>query len=96
MKNFFNFNKEDLDIFLTQANETSLSLFKQGNDFIDEYVTTNELSKKDKLKDIELMIEHFVKEERYEDCALLVKIKNKIKKYYDKQTELLLKNIKYE
>jgi len=42
------------------------------------------------------MIEHFVKEERYEDCALLVKIKNKIKKYYDKQTELLLKNIKYE
>ena len=37
------------------------------------------------------MIEHFVKEERYEDCALLVKIKNKIKKYYDKQTELLLK-----
>ena len=31
------------------------------------------------------MIEAFVEEERYEDCALLVKIKNKIKKHYNKQ-----------
>ena len=31
------------------------------------------------------MIEHFQEEERYEDCALLVKIKNKIIKYYKKQ-----------
>jgi hypothetical protein len=30
------------------------------------------------------MIEHFVEEERYEDCALLVKIKDKVKKYYKK------------
>ena len=42
------------------------------------------MSKKDKLKDIELMIEHFVEEERYEDCALLVKVKNKIIKFYEK------------
>ena len=30
------------------------------------------------------MIEAFVEEERYEDCALLVKVKNKIKKHYKK------------
>ena len=39
---------------------------------------------KDKLKDLELMIEAFVEEERYEDCALLVKIKNKVIKHYEK------------
>ena len=78
-------DKEDIEKFLKQANETSLALFKKNNDFINEYVETPEMSKKDKLKDIELMIEHFVEEERYEDCALLVKIKDKIKKHYEKQ-----------
>ena len=78
-------DKEDIQKFLTQANETSLKLFKQSDDFINEYVRTPEMSKKDKLKDIELMIEAFVEEERYEDCAILVKIKDKIKEYYNKQ-----------
>ena len=77
--------KEDIEKFLKQANETSLALFKRNNDFIDDYVTTKDLRYKDKLRDIELMIEAFVEEERYEDCALLVKIKDKIKKYYNKQ-----------
>ena len=78
-------DKDDIQKFLTQANETSLALFKKNDDFIDDYVETPEMSKKDKLKDIELMIEAFVEEERYEDCALLVKIKNKIIKNYKKQ-----------
>ena len=78
-------DKDDIQKFLTQANETSLALFKKNDDFIDDYVRTPEMSKKDKLKDIELMIEAFVEEERYEDCALLVKIKNKIIKNYKKQ-----------
>ena len=78
-------DKEDIEKFLKQANETSLALFKRNNDFIDDYVTTKDLTYKDKLRDIELMIEAFVEEERYEDCALLVKIKDKIKKYYNKQ-----------
>ena len=78
-------DKNDIEKFLKQANETSLALFKKNDDFINEYVRTPEMSKKDKLKDIELMIEAFVEEERYEDCALLVKIKNKIKKHYKKQ-----------
>ena len=42
------------------------------------------MSKKDKLKDLDIMIESFVEEERYEDCALLVKIKEKVIKYYEK------------
>ena len=78
-------DKEDIQKFLKQANETSLALFKKNDDFVDEYIKTKDLTCKDKLKDIELMIEAFVEEERYEDCALLVKIKDKIKKYYNKQ-----------
>tara|TARA_B100000287_G_scaffold391396_1_gene403013 strand:- start:265 stop:858 length:594 start_codon:yes stop_codon:yes gene_type:complete len=77
-------DKADIQKFLTQANETSLALFKKNNDFIKDYVETSEMTKKDKLKDLELMIEAFVEEERYEDCALLVKIKNKVIKFYEK------------
>jgi len=91
---FFSFqirDKKDINNFVKEANETSLSLFKKNDDFIEDYVKTTEMSKKEKLTDIELMIEYFVEEERYEDCALLVKIKDKIKKYYKK-----LKSKKYE
>ena len=77
-------DKDDIQKFLTQANETSLALFKKNKDFIKDYVETNEMSAKDKVKDLDLMIEAFVEEERYEDCALLVKIKNKVIKHYKK------------
>ena len=89
IQNFmFNFqikDKNDIQKFLTEANETSLALFKKNKDFITDYVETNEMSYKDKLKDLEIMIDTFVEEERYEDCALLVKIKNKVIKHYKKQ-----------
>ena len=75
-------DKEDIEKFLVQANETSLALFKKSDDFVNDYVETKEMSSKDKLKDLDLMIEAFVEEERYEDCALLVKIKEKIEKHY--------------
>ena len=78
-------DKKDIDIFLKEANETSLALFKRNKDFIKDYVETKEMSVKDKIKDLNLMIEAFVEEERYEDCALLVKIKDKVKKHYKKQ-----------
>jgi len=84
-------DKGDIQKFLTQANETSLSLFKKNEDFINDYVGTNEMSYKDKLKDLELMIEAFVEEERYEDCAFIVKIKEKVKKHYIKLNKLKLK-----
>ena len=83
-------DKKDIETFLKQANETSLALFKKNNDFVDDYVKTNEMSVKEKLQDLELMIEAFVEQERYEDCALLVKIKDKIKKHYKQQK---IKNI---
>jgi hypothetical protein len=89
MKDFiFSFqirDKKDIEKFLKEANETSLSLFKKNDDFIDDYVETDEMSVKEKVRDLDLMIEAFVEEERYEDCALLVKIKNKIIKHYKKQ-----------
>ena len=89
IKNFmFSFqirDKKDIEKFLIEANETSLALFKKNKDFIIDYVETEEMTRKDKLKDLELMINNFVEEERYEDCALLVKIKDKVKKYYIKQ-----------
>ena len=77
-------DKNDIERFLKEANETSLALFKKNDDFIDDYVNTKEMSAKDKVKDLDLMIEAFVEEERYEDCALLVKIKDKIIKNYKK------------
>ena len=77
-------DKEDIEKFLIQANETSLALFKKNDEFVDDYVESPEMSKKDKLKDLDIMIEAFVEEERYEDCALLVKIKEKVIKYYGK------------
>ena len=78
-------DKKDIEKFLKEANETSLALFKKNKEFINDYVETPEMSAKDKVKDLDLMIEAFVEEERYEDCALLVKIKDKIKKHYKKQ-----------
>ncbi len=76
-------DKDDIEKFLKQANETSLSLFKQSKSFIKDYIETNELTYEDKIKDIDLMIEAFVEEERYEDCALLVGIKEDIKEFYE-------------
>lgn len=58
-------------------------MFKQSKSFIKDYIETNELTYEDKIKDIDLMIEAFVEEERYEDCALLVGIKEDIKEFYE-------------
>ena len=89
IKNFmFSFqieSKEDIDKYLEQANETSLALFKKSNEFVKDYVRSKELSYDEKIKDLDLMIKAFEEVERYEDCAFLVKIKNKIEKYNKKQ-----------
>ena len=70
---------EDIDNFIEQANETSLKLFKRDDEFTDEYIETDALSMDEKIKDIEIMIEYFIKNgERYEDCAILHKVKDKI------------------
>ena len=77
-------DKDDIEKFLNQGNETSIKLFRQNESFVEDYVTTKELTYEDKLKDIDLMIEAFIEQERYEDCALLVKVKNKVKEFYKK------------
>ena len=81
----FNFqigDREDIDNFLKKANNTSIALFKQDKKFVKDYVETIEMSYKNKIQDIDSMITSFEKEERYEDCAFLVKIKDKIEKHY--------------
>ena len=77
-------DKKDIEKFLTEANETSLALFKQNKEFIKDYVETKEMSPRDKVKDLNIMIKAFIEEERYEDCALLVEIKKKVIKHYEK------------
>ena len=71
---------EDMTRFVNRANETTLKLFRKDPVYITEYVETNEMSYKHKLKDLDILIQYFEEQERYEDCALLVKIKEKVKK----------------
>ena len=74
--------KESIETMLERANETSISLFRKNQSFVDDYVNTDQLSFEEKVKDLESMIIYFEKLERYEDCALLVEIKEKVKKFH--------------
>ena len=71
---------KDLTKWIEKANDISLELFKRDKSYQDEYVESNDMTYKDKLKDIDIMIEHFEEREKYEDCAILVKIKQRIEK----------------
>ena len=87
IKNFmFNFeakNPEEVDDFLSQTNETSLALFRRNDDFIKDYIQTKEMSCDDKMKDLDYMINYFLVDERYEDCALLQNIKERTIDHYE-------------
>jgi len=85
MSNFEIKDKDKIEEFVAEANQKSIDLFRSDPSFIKEYIETKDMSKKDKLKDLNLMIEAFEEEERYEDCALLIKIMDKIKLYNLKQ-----------
>ena len=82
IKNFlFNISLQtpkDLTKWVQKANIVSLDLFKKSKSYQDEYVETNDMAYKDKIKDVDMMIEHFEEREQYEDCALLMKIKKRI------------------
>ena len=69
---------EDISRFVGRANETTLKLFKKDPVYITEYVETNEMSYKHKIKDLDILIQYFEEQERYEDCALILKIKEKV------------------
>ena len=84
IKNFlFNVSLQsstDITNWVEKANKVSMDLFRSSKSYQDEYVETNEMTSKDKMKDLDLMIEYFEERERYEDCALLMKIKQRIAK----------------
>ena len=44
------------------------------------------MSYESKLKDLDILIQYFEEQERYEDCALILEVKKKVKK-----RQLLLK-----
>ena len=77
---------EDIDYFVERANETTVQLFKRSPSYITEYIETNDMSYKSKMKDLDILIEYFEQQERYEECSLLVKVKQKVEK-----RELLIK-----
>ena len=77
---------EDISRFVGKANETTLKLFKKSQSYITEYIETNDMSYENKLKDLDILIEYFEEQERYEDCALILEVKNKVE-----TKELLLK-----
>ena len=77
----FSFTPEkevDIDSFIKKANETTLSLFKKSNEFLVDYVHNQSMTANEKLNDLNYLITFFEGQERYEDCALLVKIRDKI------------------
>ena len=82
IKNFlFNIslqNPKDISKWIEKANNISLELFKKNESYVNEYVETNDMTSDDKIKDIDMMIDYFEEREQYEDCALLMKIKQKI------------------
>ena len=71
-------SKEDISRFVGRANETTVKLFKKSNSYIREYVETNDMSYKNKIKDLGILIDYFEEQERYEDCALILEVKNKV------------------
>ena len=77
---------EDIERFVGRANETTVKLFKKNPSYITEYVETNEMSYENKIKDLDILIQYFEEQERYEDCALILEVKDKVK-----TRELLLK-----
>ena len=79
-------SKEDISRFVSRANETTIKLFKKDKSYITEYVESNDMSYDNKIKDLDILIEYFEEQERYEDCALILEVKRKVEK-----RELLIK-----
>ena len=71
---------KDLTNWVEKANKVSMDLFRESKSYQDEYVETNDMGYKEKIKDIDMMIDYFEEREKYEDCAILMKIKQRIEK----------------
>jgi hypothetical protein len=71
-------NKVDIDKFIEQTNEATLKMFKTSNEFRADYVWSDFMSVEEKMNDLDVLITFFEERERYEDCAYLLKIRDKI------------------
>ena len=71
---------KDINNWVEKANKVSMDLFRSSKSYQDEYVETNDMGYKEKIKDIDMMIDYFEEKEKYEDCAILMKIKQRIEK----------------
>lgn len=71
-------DKLDVDEFIEKANEATLDMFKTSDHFRGDYVLQDFMTYEEKINDLDALIEFFEAKERYEDCAYLVKIKDKI------------------
>ncbi len=71
-------NKIDIDEFISKANEATLKMFKTSDNFRGDYVLNDFMTVDEKITDLTSLINFFEEQERYEDCAYLLKIKNKI------------------
>ena len=77
---------EDITRFVSRANDTTVKLFRKSQTYITEYVETNEMTYEHKIKDLDMLLEYFEEREQYEDCALVLEVKEKVK-----TRELILK-----
>jgi len=71
-------NKIDIEEFTKKSNEATLAMFKSSKDFTIDYVLEEFMDYDEKISDISYLINYFEELERYEDCAHLLKIKDKI------------------
>ena len=71
-------SKIDIDEFTNKANEATLSMFKSSKDFTADYVLEDFMNYDEKISDLNYLISYFEEQERYEDCAHLLRIKDKI------------------
>ncbi len=71
-------NKIDIDEFTNKSNEATLSMFRSSKDFTADYVLEEFMEYDEKIADLNYLINYFEEMERYEDCAYLLKIKDKI------------------
>ena len=69
---------KDINNWVEKANKVSMDLFRESKSYQDEYVETNDMTYDQKIKDVDIMIDYFEEREQYEDCALLLKIRQRI------------------
>lgn len=85
-KKYWEERLEKIQAFLGASHLFMLKMFKKNEDAVDNYIETKAMSTEDKLQDLDQMIEYFegspddLESQRFEDCAFLQKIKNRILK----------------